>query len=141
MLSLALILTTLSIGAPIVTNTPIVQQDLYLASEYNWGAIPDTTPLDCPDGPQVDIGLIGQATGDEGPMSLSATWAEAVVGSCTIYIAPRIWRWRHQMPFLFCLMITHEYGHLVGLPDILNSPIMDTLLNKDRDPLCHSAGP
>ena len=40
---------------------------------------------------------------------------------------------------MFCVLIAHEYGHTLGLPDTESIPLMSSSWGRRDDPLCDQA--
>jgi hypothetical protein len=117
-----------AVAAPLdVSNRPVVKQDLQLAVDY-WHTVT------CPH-IQVIVEPMTDAIGNLGAnLPASGVWGETQIGACTIYIAPGVVKfYGHQQ--IFCNLITHEYGHTIGLPDS-DAPMMNQDVTTDKNPYC-----
>jgi hypothetical protein len=127
-----------------VTLVPQVQLDLGLAKAY-WQVV--TPGLTAPCSPEyVTVGPMMAGVGAGGQsVSAAAVWAETAIGACTITLSPSLWTYAQSAPrnlpvtvagrvvsarrmaeTMLCAVITHEYGHTLGLPDDNGNDMMNT---------------
>jgi hypothetical protein len=142
-------------GAPLtITSQPQIQLDLALAQAY-WQIEVPVNPLPACLPMTVEVQALDTAVGNDGtPIPVTSTAAETQIDSCRIFIAPAAWTayGLHQgdPPFpaqpvtaaegryMLCAILTHEYGHTLGLQDLDDN----TMLNADptvtgrEQPLC-----
>lgn len=112
-----------------VSSRPVIAQDLQIAAGY-WHETECSTVT-------VLVGPMQAATGENGEvMPASTVWAETTLGSCTIDLSQVAFRSRHGFPRIFCQLIVHEMGHIVGLPDSSSVPMMNETVDYDRAPVC-----
>ncbi|HEY1775621.1 MAG TPA: hypothetical protein VGG41_05610 [Solirubrobacteraceae bacterium] len=122
-----------------VTSTHAVQRDLRLASEY-WAIEQPTLQSPCVANQVIVTGMI-DGVGDNGQIiPASDVWAETELGGCTIDVAPIAWATgtsgNSNTTFMMCVLIAHEYGHTLGLPDSEGVPMMSNNWSRRDDPLC-----
>jgi hypothetical protein len=131
--------TTASVTGTNVTSLPIVQRDLRLASEY-WAIEQPTLSSPCLSN-DVLVDEMQDGVGDNGEIVLASdVWAETELDSCTINVAPVAWALGtsgdSNTTFMLCVLIAHEYGHTLGLPDTEAIPMMSSNWARRDDPLC-----
>ena len=131
--------TQLGTGATDVTQLRLVQRDLRLASEY-WAIEQPTLRSPCLVS-QVVVTTMIDGVGDNGTViPASDVWAETQLGGCQIDIAPVAWALgrsgNSNTSFMMCVLIAHEYGHTLGLPDSEAQPMMSNNWGRRDDPLC-----
>jgi hypothetical protein len=133
------------VSAPLITNATdvtdmgLVQHDLRLASEY-W-AIEKPQLLSPCLFDQVIVTQMVDGVGDNGQIiPASDVWAETQLGGCAIDIAPAAWALsssgNSNTSFMMCVLIAHEYGHTLGLPDSEGVAMMSSDWGRRDDPLC-----
>jgi hypothetical protein len=133
------------VTAPLVTNATdvtamaLVQRDLRLASEY-W-AIEEPQLVSPCLFDQVIVTQMIDGVGDNGTIiPASDVWAETQLGGCAIDIAPAAWALgtsgNSNTSFMMCVLIAHEYGHTLGLPDSEGVAMMSSDWGRRDDPLC-----
>ena len=146
-LALALPATSGATGvqAPLLTNATdvtalgLVQRDLRLAAEF-WAIEQPQLSSPCLSD-QVVVTTMVDGVGDNGQIiPASNVWAETGLGGCTIDIAPVAWALgssgNSNTSFMMCVLIAHEYGHTLGLPDSEDVPMMSSDWGRRDDPLC-----
>ena len=125
-----------------VTSLRLVQRDLRLASEY-WAIEQPTLHSPCVVN-QVIVTEMIDGVGDNGQLiPASDVWAETDLGGCTIDVAPVAWALgisgNSNTTFMMCVLIAHEYGHTLGLPDSESVSMMSSNWGRRDDPLCDRA--
>jgi hypothetical protein len=125
-----------------VTSLGLVQRDLRLASEF-WAIEQPTLSSPCL-ADQVIVTSMVDGVGDNGQIiPASDVWAETQLGGCTINIAPVAWALgtsgNSNTSFMMCVLIAHEYGHTLGLPDTESVAMMSSDWGRRDDPLCDRA--
>jgi hypothetical protein len=128
-----------SAGPTDVTALGLVQRDLRLASEY-WAIERPTLGSPCL-ADQVIVNAMQDGIGDNNQIVLASNvWAETALGSCTINVAPVAWALgtsgNSNTSFMMCVLIAHEFGHTLGLPDTEAIPMMSSDWGRRDDPLC-----
>ncbi len=131
-----------SAGAADVTAVHAVQRDLALASTF-WAVEQPTLVSPCV-ADQVLVTTMQDGIGDGGALIPAAdVWAETALGACSIDIAPVAWALGTSgdsgTSEMFCVLIAHEYGHTLGLPDTESIPLMSSSWGRRDDPLCDQA--
>lgn len=100
----------------VTTNADVVQ---YLGAARAYWAVKDpSAATTCVE--QVIVSPIGPLPGYTGQIVESPA-AATVIGMCTITLAPLTW---DLGGLELCEMLTHEYGHTLGLPDEASPAIM-----------------
>lgn len=122
-----------------VTSLGLVQRDLRLASEF-WAIERPALASPCLSD-QVLVTSMQDGIGDNNQIVLASdVWAETALGSCTIDVAPVAWALgssgNSNTSFMMCVLIAHEYGHTLGLPDTEAIPMMSSDWGRRDDPLC-----
>ena len=122
-----------------VTSLALVQRDLRLASEF-WAIERPTLVSPCLSD-QVLVTTMQDGIGDNNQIVLASNvWAETALGSCTINVAPVAWALGNSgnsnTSFMMCVLIAHEYGHTLGLPDSEAVAMMSSDWGRRDDPLC-----
>ncbi|HXR13821.1 MAG TPA: hypothetical protein VN740_04105 [Solirubrobacteraceae bacterium] len=122
-----------------VTSLGRVAHDLRLASEF-WAIERPALTSPCLSD-QVLVTPMQDGIGDNGQIVLASdVWAETALGSCTINVAPVAWALgssgNSNTSFMLCVLIAHEYGHTLGLPDTETIPMMSSNWGRRDDPLC-----
>ena len=122
-----------------VTSLALVQRDLRLASEF-WAIERPALASPCL-ADQVLVNTMEDGIGDNNQIVLASNvWAETALGSCTINVAPVAWALgtsgNSNTSFMMCVLIAHEYGHTLGLPDTEAIPMMSSDWGRRDDPLC-----
>jgi len=129
-------------GAADVSTNRVVERDLALASTF-WAVEEPTLVSPCVSD-QVLVTAMADGIGDDGTLVPAAdVWAETALGSCTIDIAPVAWALGTSgdsgTSEMLCVLIAHEYGHTLGLPDTESIPMMSASWARRDDPLCDRA--
>ena len=133
------------VAAPVLTNATdvtamaLVQHDLRLASEY-WAIEQPQLQSPCLFD-QVIVTQMVDGVGDNGQIvPASDVWAETQLGGCQIDVAPVAWALgtsgNSNTSFMMCVLIAHEYGHTLGLPDSEGVAMMSSDWGRRDDPLC-----
>jgi hypothetical protein len=122
-----------------VTSLALVQKDLRLASEF-WAIERPALASPCLSD-DVLVTSMQDGIGDNGQIVLASdVWAETGLGSCTINVAPVAWALgssgNSNTSYMMCVLIAHEYGHTLGLPDTEAIPMMSSDWGRRDDPLC-----
>jgi len=122
-----------------VTSLALVQKDLRLASEF-WAIERPALASPCLSD-QVLVTSMQDGIGDNGQIVLASdVWAETGLDSCTINVAPVAWALgssgNSNTSYMMCVLIAHEYGHTLGLPDTEAIPMMSSDWGRRDDPLC-----
>jgi hypothetical protein len=125
-----------------VTPLAVIQRDLRLASEY-WAIEQPALSSPCLSD-QVLVTTMQDGIGDNGQIvAASDVWAETALGACTINVAPVAWALgasgNSNTSFMLCVLIAHEYGHTLGLPDTESVAMMSSDWGRRDDPLCDRA--
>jgi hypothetical protein len=131
-----------SASASDVTSVARVQRDLALAAAF-WTVEQPTLVSPCVSN-QVFVTAMADGTGDGGALVPAAdVWAETALGSCSIDVAPVAWALGASgdsgTSEMFCVLIAHEYGHTLGLPDSESISMMSSSWARRDDPLCDQA--
>ena len=131
-----------SASAADVTADHAVQRDLALAATF-WAVEQPTLTSPC-SSEQVLVTQMQDGTGVDGALVPAAdVWAETALGSCTIDIAPVAWALGSSgdsgTSNMLCVLVAHEYGHTLGLPDTEAVPMMSGSWGRRDDPLCDRA--
>ena len=131
-----------SASASDVTSVARVQRDLALAAAF-WTVEQPALVSPCASD-QVFVTAMADGTGDGGALVPAAdVWAETALGSCSIDVAPVAWALGASgdsgTSEMFCVLIAHEYGHTLGLPDTESIPMMSSSWARRDDPLCDQA--
>jgi hypothetical protein len=143
---IAALLTGLTItanaSAADVTADHAVQRDLALAATF-WAVEQPALASPCVSD-AVLVTSMQDGIGDEGALVPAAdVWAETALGSCTINIAPVAWALGSSgdsgTSYMLCILVAHEYGHTLGLPDTEAIPMMSNSWGRRDDPLCDQA--
>ena len=124
---------------PDVSALPIVQRDLRLASEF-WAIEQPNLSSPC-QASQVLVDPMQDGVGDNGQIIVATdVWAETALDGCTINVAPVAWALgssgNSNTSYMFCVLIAHEYGHTLGLPDTESIAMMSSDWGRRDDPLC-----
>jgi hypothetical protein len=128
--------------APVnVTGNAAVARDLALAVTY-WHKTPACGHVSVV--LEQHLAPAEDGDGDEG-----SAQAETVPGECQIFIGRTVWGMLKRGSGAFdqelaCVMIAHEYGHTLGLPDVPEGQapaIMWTDVEPTLDPVCEHAYP
>jgi hypothetical protein len=125
-----------------VSSVAVVQRDLELAASF-W-AVEEPALLSPCASDQVMVTSMADGVGDDGAIVPAAdVWAETTLGSCEIDIAPVAWALGTSgdsgTSEMLCVLIAHEYGHTLGLPDTESIPMMSSSWSRRDDPLCDEA--
>lgn len=131
-----------SASASNVTAAPAVQRDLALAASF-WAVEQPTLTSPCASD-QVLVTPMQDGIGDNGMIVPAAdVWAETSLGSCTIDLAAVAWALGtsgdSNTSYMLCVLIAHEYGHTLGLPDSESIAMMSSSWSRRDDPLCDRA--
>jgi hypothetical protein len=129
-------------GTTDVSSLSAVQRDLRLAQEF-WAIEQPSLSTPCL-ADQVLVTPMQDGIGDNGAIvAASDVWAETGLGSCTIDVAPVAWALgisgASNTSFMLCVLIAHEYGHTLGLPDTESIGMMSSNWARRDDPLCDRA--
>jgi hypothetical protein len=126
-----------------ISSRPVIRLDLQLAVAY-WATTPAgyvsslgyPTPAACPT-MRVQVGQMSAASGNDGvALAASGVAAETGLGSCVITISPAMWKYAAAQRTVLCTILTHEYGHTLGLPDLAGVPMMNANPADNTQPLC-----
>jgi hypothetical protein len=129
-------------GTTDVSAMAVVQRDLRLASEF-WAIERPSLSTSCL-ADQVLVTPMQDGIGDNGTIVVASdVWAETGLGSCTINVAPVAWALGtsgdSNTSFMLCVLVAHEYGHTLGLPDTESIGMMSSNWARRDDPLCDRA--
>ena len=129
-------------GSANVTGMHAVKRDLRLASEF-WTVERPALESPCA-ATQVMVTQMEDGIGDNDELVPAAeVWAETALGGCTIDVAPVAWALgtsgNSGTSYMLCILIAHEYGHTLGLPDTESVPMMSNNWARRDDPLCDRA--
>jgi hypothetical protein len=129
-------------GTTDVSSMAVVQRDLRLAREF-WAIEQPSLSTPCL-ADQVLVTPMQDGIGDNDTIVLASdVWAETGLGSCTIDVAPVAWALGtsgdSNTSFMLCVLIAHEYGHTLGLPDTESIGMMSSNWARRDDPLCDRA--
>jgi hypothetical protein len=129
-------------GTTDVSALAVVQRDLRLAQEF-WAIEQPSLSTPCL-ADQVLVTPMQDGIGDNDTIVLASdVWAETGLGSCTIDVAPVAWALGtsgdSNTSFMLCVLIAHEYGHTLGLPDTESIGMMSSNWARRDDPLCDRA--
>ncbi len=109
-----------------MTSVPQVQRDLALAVTY-WQITSSTLAAPC--SPEtVTVQTLVPATAAGTIIPANEVGAETMLGSCAIALSPNMWalHTEHRLGRrLLCDILTHEYGHTLGLPDDTGNDMMN----------------
>jgi hypothetical protein len=129
-------------GTTDVSSVAVVQRDLRLAQEF-WAIERPSLSTPCL-ADQVLVTSMQDGIGDDDTIVLASdVWAETGLSSCTINVAPVAWALGtsgdSSTSFMLCILIAHEYGHTLGLPDTESIGMMSDNWARRDDPLCDRA--
>lgn len=119
------------------TGVSTVGTDLSIAHAYWHDARPDLSTA-CP---SVQVVTRPMEPGFNGATMLpgGAIWAETVDGSCLIAVSPEMAATMNTASYeqqMSCDAMVHEYGHILGLPDVATPGIMDGEWQERLVPAC-----
>ena len=129
-------------GVTNVSTAHIVKRFLRLAGEF-WAIEQPTLSSPCL-ADQVLVTQMQDGIGDNGTIVPAAdVWAETALSACTIDVAPVAWALgtsgNSNTKYMLCVLIAHEYGHTLGLPDTEAVSMMSSNWARRDDPLCDRA--
>jgi hypothetical protein len=99
-----------------VTDEPSVVRSLSVARRY-WHTVSPTSTTACAN---IEV-WVEELASTEAFGKVLAPTAVTQVGGCRMAVSPTFWRYRlgrSDREAMLCLLITHEYGHVVGLGDV-----------------------